>query len=95
MAASLLLPLLASGAVASAGADGAQIAARHTSPDSLAGLWTRVPRGHAAAHDALRVSASGAAACEHGGWLNMTALSCPWQKATLQLSGASSVTLTV
>ena len=65
----------------------------HTSPDSLEGLWTRVPSGRAALHDAVRVGASGEAKCSHGGWLNMTALSCPWQSATLQLRGAASVSL--
>ena len=93
MVSALLLPLLGGAVVASAGGP-MLTAGAHLSSGSVAGLWTRVPSGRAAAHDALRVSASGAAACEHGGWLNMTALSCPWPTATLKLSGAS-VSLTV
>ncbi len=55
-------------------------------PSGLDGLWTRVPMHAAALHDALRVRPGGrSVACEHGGWLNMTELRCPWQTATLTL----------
>ena len=52
--------------------------------------------GEATTHE--RVAAANAAdagASEHGGWLNMSALRCPWARATLRLRGDSAVTLTV
>lgn len=52
---------------------------------SLAGLWTTVPAVSVPLHDALRVS-NETVTCEHGGYSNLSILSCPWKAGAIRLS---------
>ena len=67
----------------------AAAAAAAAAPSSLDGLWTTIPPGADALHDAIRVT-DGVARCEHGGWKNMSVQACP---ATLPSPFAGRLTL--
>jgi hypothetical protein len=91
--------LFAACAAAAAAACATAVAPAFPPPGSasaLDGLWTRTRYGAAAAHDGLRVlPGAESVTCEHGGWLKLKPLSCPWQNASLRLSGEDNVSLVV